>query len=53
MGLRKESISKFVIGNWLHVKLRILNPKLQAKLTGEKLSSLEVRAEKANKLKTK
>ena len=26
MGVSKESISKFLIGNWIHVKLRILNP---------------------------
>jgi len=26
MGVSKESISKFLIGNWFHVKLRILSP---------------------------
>jgi len=37
MGVSKESISKFLIGNQFHVKLRISVLKLQAKLTGEKL----------------
>jgi len=34
MGVSKESISKFLIGNQFHVKLRILSPE---NFTGEKL----------------
>ena len=38
MGVSKESISKFLIGNRFHVKLRILSPEnCKKKLTGEKL----------------
>jgi len=38
MGVSKESIRKFLMGNRFHVKLRILSREnYQAKLTGEKL----------------
>jgi len=46
MGLSKESISKFLIGNWFHIKLHILSPEnckqslqvksWKAEVTGEK-----------------
>jgi len=49
MGESKELISKFLIGNWFHIKLRILSPgKLQAKLTGEKLKGWSNSREKTN-----
>jgi len=34
MGVSKESISKFLIGNRFHVKLRILSPKIASKAYG-------------------
>ena len=49
MGVSKESISKFLIGNQFHVKLRILNPE-NCKQSLQ-VNSWKATAEK-NKLKT-
>jgi len=34
MGVSKESIRKFLIGNRFHVKLRILSPEIASKAYG-------------------
>ena len=51
MGVRKESISKFLIGNRFHVKLRILSPENCKQSLRVKSWKTEVTTEK-NKLKT-
>ena len=53
MGVSKESISKFLIGNPFHVKLRILSPENCKQSLRVKSWKAEVTAEKKNKLKTK
>jgi len=53
MGVRKESISKFLIGHRFHVKLHILSPEnCRQTLLVESLKA-KPRAEKANELETK
>ena len=53
MGVRKESISKFLIGHRFHVKLHILSPEnCRQTLLVESLKATP-RAEKANELETK
>jgi len=52
-GLSKESISKFLIGNRFHVKLRILNPENCKESLRVKSWKVKLRAEKMNNLKTK
>jgi len=42
MGVSKESISKFLIGNRFHVKLRILSPYSDARKHTETLVLLSV-----------
>ena len=46
MGVRKESISKFLIGNRFHVKLRILSPENCKQSLQVKSWKAEVTAEK-------
>ena len=46
MGVSKESISKFLIGNRFHVKLRILNPENCKQSLRVKSWKAEVTAEK-------
>jgi len=46
MGVSKESISNFLIGNWFHVKLRILSPKNCKESLLVKSWKAEVTAEK-------
>jgi len=52
VGVSKESISKFLIGNQFHIKLRILSPENCKQSLQVKSWKAEVRAAKANKLKT-
>ena len=52
MGVSKESISKFLIGNRFHVKLRILSPENCKQSLQVKSWKAQVTAEKKNKLKT-
>jgi len=52
MGVSKELISKFLIGNRFHVKLRILSPENCKQSLRVKSWKAEVTAEKKNKLKT-
>jgi len=46
MGVTKESISKFLIGNRFHVKLRILSPKNCKQSLRVKSWKAEITAEK-------
>ena len=46
MGVSKESISKFLIGNWFYVKLRILTPENCKQSLQVKTWKAEVTAEK-------
>jgi len=46
MGVSKESISKFLIGNRFHVKLRILSPENCKQSSQVKIWKVEVTAEK-------
>jgi len=46
MGVSKESISKFLIGNWFHVKLHILSPENCKQSLRVKSRKAEVTAEK-------
>ena len=46
MGVSKESISKFLIGNRFHVKLRILSPENRKQSLRVKSWKAEVTAEK-------
>jgi len=46
MGVSKESISKFLIGNRFHVKLRILSPENCKQSLQVKRRKAEVTAEK-------
>ena len=53
MGVSKESISKFWIGNRFHVKFCILCPEICKQSLRLKSRTAKVRGEKSNKLKTK
>jgi len=48
MGVSKESISKFLIGNWFHVKLRILSPENCKQSLRVKSWNAKVASEKTN-----
>jgi len=41
MGVSKELISKFLIGNRFHIKLRIFSPKIASKAYGYKVQRLK------------
>ena len=53
MGLSKESISKFFIGNRFHVKLRIFSPENCKQSLQVKSWKAEVTAEKKSRLQSK
>jgi len=50
MGISKELISKFAIGNWFHAKLHIVSPTTCMQCL--QVKSCKVKQEKTNKLKT-
>jgi len=53
MGVSKETISKLLIENRFHVKLRILSPEICKQSLRVKRRKAKVAAEKAHRLKTK
>jgi len=53
VGLSKKSIGEFLIGNRFHVNLRILSPDICKQSLRVKSWKVELRAEKAIKLKNK